>query len=168
MNNCSYLYVPYQRGKMVYPVLRPLMRTPRLPVVHWTDAPADLNGLVRFAERRNLVSARVPLHLKCSLQLALGVQVLQVTTYTLTKRESEVYARWLTRSREIFPEWSSSLRGTICRPPRYPLIPLLAPHGSCMFVAVIVDFRLQRFFTLEVGTDRLSRNMGKELPLLAA
>ena len=25
----------------------------------WTDAPADLNGPVRFAERRNLVSARV-------------------------------------------------------------------------------------------------------------
>jgi len=38
------------------------MHTPRLPVVDWTDAPADLNGLVRFAERRNLVSARVPLH----------------------------------------------------------------------------------------------------------
>ena len=38
------------------------MRTPRLPVVDWTDAPADLNGLVRFAERRNLVSARVPSH----------------------------------------------------------------------------------------------------------
>jgi len=32
------------------------MRTPRLPVVDWTDAPADLNGLVRFAERRNAVS----------------------------------------------------------------------------------------------------------------
>ena len=43
---------------MVYPALLPLMRTPRLPVVDQTDAPADLNGLVRFAERRNLVSAR--------------------------------------------------------------------------------------------------------------
>jgi hypothetical protein len=42
---------------MVYPALLPLMRTPRLPVVDWTDAPADLNGLVRFAEKRNLVSA---------------------------------------------------------------------------------------------------------------
>jgi len=31
------------------------MGTPRLPV-------ADLNELVRFAERRNLVSARVPSH----------------------------------------------------------------------------------------------------------
>ena len=41
---------------MVYPALLPLMRTPRLPVVDWTDATASLNGLVRFAERRNLVS----------------------------------------------------------------------------------------------------------------
>ena len=32
------------------------------PVVDWTDAPANLNGLVRFAERRDLVSARVPSH----------------------------------------------------------------------------------------------------------
>jgi hypothetical protein len=44
---------------MVYPALLPLMRTPRLPAVDWTDAPADLNGLVRFAKRRTLVSARV-------------------------------------------------------------------------------------------------------------
>jgi hypothetical protein len=45
---------------MVYPALLPLIRTPRLPAVDWTDAPADLNGLVRFGERRNLVSVRVP------------------------------------------------------------------------------------------------------------
>jgi hypothetical protein len=53
---------------MVHPALLPLMRTPRLPVVYWTDAPADLNGLVCFVERRNLVSACVPSHFKCSLQ----------------------------------------------------------------------------------------------------
>ena len=47
---------------MVYPALLPLMHAPRLPVVERTDAPADLNGLVRFAERPNLVSARVPSH----------------------------------------------------------------------------------------------------------
>jgi len=29
---------------------------------HWTEAPADLNRLVRFVKRRNLVSARVPTH----------------------------------------------------------------------------------------------------------
>jgi hypothetical protein len=52
---------------MVYAALLPLMRTPRVPVVDLTDAPAVLNGLVRFAERRNLVSARVPLHFKGSL-----------------------------------------------------------------------------------------------------
>jgi hypothetical protein len=40
---------------MVYTALLPLMRTPRLPVVDWTYASADLNGLVRFAERQNLV-----------------------------------------------------------------------------------------------------------------
>jgi len=40
------------------------MRTPRLPVVDRTDAPSNLNGLVRFNERRNLVSARVPSHFK--------------------------------------------------------------------------------------------------------
>ena len=42
----------------MYPALLPLMRTHRLPVVDCTDASADLNGLVRFVERRNLVSAR--------------------------------------------------------------------------------------------------------------
>jgi len=40
----------------VYGVLL-LMRTPGLPVVDWTDALAYLNGIARFAERRNLVSA---------------------------------------------------------------------------------------------------------------
>jgi len=45
---------------MVYPGLLKLMRTPRLRAVNWTDAPTDLNGLVHFGERRNLVSARVP------------------------------------------------------------------------------------------------------------
>ena len=54
---------------MVYPALLPLMRTPQLPVVDWTDAPADLNGLVCFAERRNLVSARGPSHFKRSLSM---------------------------------------------------------------------------------------------------
>ena len=52
---------------MVYPALLPLlplMCTPRLPVVDWTDDPADLNGLVRFMERQNLVSAHVPSRFK--------------------------------------------------------------------------------------------------------
>jgi hypothetical protein len=37
--------------------------TSAVPAVDWTDTPsAELNGLVRLAERRNLVSARVPSH----------------------------------------------------------------------------------------------------------
>jgi hypothetical protein len=48
------------------------MRTPRMPVVDWTDAPGDLNGLVRFSERRNLVSARVPLLFNWPLLRAQG------------------------------------------------------------------------------------------------
>ena len=52
---------------VVYPALLPLMHTPRLPVVDWTDVPADLNGLVRFVQRRNLISARVPSHVNWPL-----------------------------------------------------------------------------------------------------
>ena len=63
---------------MLYPALLPLMRTPRLPVVDWTDAPADLNGLVRFAERRNLFSARVPSHFKRGL---LNLSVIRNTAW---------------------------------------------------------------------------------------
>ena len=40
----------------------PLTLTRRKPVLDWTDNPTDINGLVRFAGRPNLVSARVPSH----------------------------------------------------------------------------------------------------------
>jgi hypothetical protein len=56
-------------GNVAYPALLPLMRTPRLPAVDRTDAPDDLNGLVRLGERRNLVSARVPSRFKRSLPI---------------------------------------------------------------------------------------------------
>jgi len=46
--------------KTVYPALLPLTRTHRLPAADWTETPADLNGLICFAERPNLVSAHVP------------------------------------------------------------------------------------------------------------
>ena len=49
----------------------PLIRTSRLPVVDWTDSPADLNGLVHFSERPNLVSARVPSRFKRALPAAI-------------------------------------------------------------------------------------------------
>jgi hypothetical protein len=53
---------------MVYPALLPLMRTPRLSVVDWTDATADLYGFVRFAGRGNLVSSYVPPRFNWPLQ----------------------------------------------------------------------------------------------------
>jgi hypothetical protein len=64
---------------MVYPALIPLMRTPQLPVIDWTDAPANLNGLVRFAERRNLVSARVSSHFNWPLQAYMQHLILCIT-----------------------------------------------------------------------------------------
>jgi len=45
------------------------MRTPRLPVVDWTDAPADLNGLIRFAEKRNWL-LRVCHHISTGLYIS--------------------------------------------------------------------------------------------------
>ena len=88
---------------MVYPALQPLIRTPRLPVVDWTDAPADLNGLVRFAERRNPVSALVPSHFNWPLETAvpLGLNFyLSITFYSRTKRLTHCANRsTLTRAR---------------------------------------------------------------------
>jgi len=64
---------------MVYPALLPLMRTPHLPVVDGTDAPADLNGLVRFAERRNLVSACVLSHFNWPLHQHIFLVFIETT-----------------------------------------------------------------------------------------
>jgi len=53
---------------MVYPALLPLMphTSAASSRLNWRP-PADLNRIVRLAERRNLVSARVPSHFKRSL-----------------------------------------------------------------------------------------------------
>jgi len=61
--------------KVVYPALITLMRTTRLPAVDWTDAPADLNGLVRFGKRRNLVFARVPSRFKRTVLFQNGLKM---------------------------------------------------------------------------------------------
>ena len=47
----------------------PLICTPQLPAVDWTDSPTDLNGLVHFSERPNLVSAHVPSRFKRAIPL---------------------------------------------------------------------------------------------------
>jgi len=45
--------------------------------------PDDLNGLVRFAERRNLVSGRLPLHFKRSLPSYNNNEINKLYTYTV-------------------------------------------------------------------------------------
>jgi hypothetical protein len=83
---------------MVYPALLPLTRTPRLPVVDRTDAPADLNGLVRFAERRNLVSARVPSHFNWPLRkvnCTCGSATVMTSPRHLTVQNSQLQRRHL-------------------------------------------------------------------------
>jgi hypothetical protein len=72
---------------MVYPALLPLMRTLQLPVVDWTDGPANLNGLVCFAERRNLISACVPSHFKRSLHSEWSLYELRKTYEGLQGRK---------------------------------------------------------------------------------
>ena len=59
---------------VAYPAILPLIRTPRLPAVDWTDSPTDLNGLVRFGERQILVSARVPSGSARALQSGIKLQ----------------------------------------------------------------------------------------------
>ena len=80
---------------MVYPALLPLMRTPQLPVVDWTDAPADLNGLVRFPERRDVVSARVPSHFKCSLIHAVIYSVQHVRFQVSVRHAASIFTVYL-------------------------------------------------------------------------
>jgi len=43
--------------------------------LNWHPRPADLNGLVRCAERRNVVSACVPSHFKSSLMIMMKLLV---------------------------------------------------------------------------------------------
>ena len=60
------------------------MRTPWLPVVDWTDAPADLNELVRFAERRT----RMPSHFNRPLLPSIILKQGHMFVDTFTDSES--------------------------------------------------------------------------------
>jgi hypothetical protein len=93
---------------MVYPALLPPMHTPWLPVVDCTEAPADLNGLIRFAEKRSLVSARVPSHFKHSLPHPTYSVNLAPSNYTLFDiRRAQRGERYATKEalREADHEW---------------------------------------------------------------
>ena len=73
---------------MVYPALLTLMRTPRLPAVNWPDSPTDLNGLVNFGERRNLVSTRVPSGFKRAILHECVWSASHYTCFTLRENAS--------------------------------------------------------------------------------
>jgi len=77
---------------MVHPALLPLMPTTRLSAVDWTDAPADLNGIVHYGERRNLVSAHVPLCFKRSLPVRTAMDRISVwSTHKMFCLQLETY-----------------------------------------------------------------------------
>jgi len=82
---------------MVYPALLPLMRTPQLPAVDWTDSPTNLNGLARFGERWNLVSACVPSGFKRATLHECVWSASHYTCFTLAENAqvpTEQEARW--------------------------------------------------------------------------
>jgi len=84
---------------VVYPALLTLMRTTRLSAVEWTDAPADLNGLVRFGERRNVVSVRVASRFKRSLPLSVSFYS-HYRGWTFLQPENMLNG-WITQSQSI-------------------------------------------------------------------
>jgi len=73
----------------------PPTRTPRKPVLDWTDTPADINELVRFAGRPNLVSALVPSHSVFTL-------LTYLRTYSM-EQSSSWETNWFSASRRNFP-----------------------------------------------------------------
>jgi hypothetical protein len=104
---------------MVYPALLPLLpliRATRLPAVDWTDAPADLNGLLRFAERRNLVSAHVPSHFNWPVPLPPWSRVFleELTACQLLKKLLAFYGTRrfitvLTKARQLSLFWAKTI-----------------------------------------------------------
>jgi len=107
---------------MVYPALLPLMRTPRLPAVDWTDSPADLNGLVRFAERPKPVSARVPSHFKRAVPHAYNWSLWIIPGYTMYLMWASFISGaryWLCRIRGLSQSLhtNSGTLSSTCKPP---------------------------------------------------
>ena len=99
---------------VVYPALITLMRTPRLPAVDWTDTPADLNGLDRFGEKQNLVSARVSSRFKRTiLTFALrSLCPLDKETWSLNRRLGGLHRRSRRWGRQTKYRSSTGIRNT--------------------------------------------------------
>ena len=103
---------------VVYPALLKLMRTPRLPAVDWTDAPTNLNGLVRFWERRNLVSARVPSRFARAIRSAPTVFICIVFMLEQTATSAPYNINWLVFITEMESVYcavrTGSLNNVVC------------------------------------------------------
>jgi hypothetical protein len=133
---------------MVYPALLPLMRTPRLPVVDWTDAPADFSGLVRFAERRNLVSACVPSHFNIHKEvaaLAIYATVIRrraiMTLITRVRNKMhKMTAKWT--SRVTFPNSSTDFDDLFFQP----FLCVFTVHPSIIMVFFLPTWCTNYFF----------------------
>jgi hypothetical protein len=132
---------------MVYPALLPLMRTPRLPVVDWTEAPADLNWFVRFAERRNLVSAGVPSHFNWPLYpYHLGFRYADIRKYQITHSPGR-----LKNCLASYDHWSFVGKWYIRKPAN---VILITPWSSVL-LEQLTDFQLVKKLPASYGNRRL-------------
>ena len=124
------------------------MRTPRLPVVGCTDAPADLNGLVRFAERRNLVSAQVPSHFKRSL-----------LAFTARRVPVNSGVNWIVVNRIIFPQKHTPAECDFF--PDNGLIPFSKTRSrtriELQFILILLESCLQTCMTYTIAERRVNK-----------
>jgi hypothetical protein len=123
---------------LVYPALLTLMRTPRLPVVDWTDAPADWNWLIHFAEKRNLVSVHVPSHFNWPLRHTLWVALTQHcrtlvhlashSAYRISRIFNNIHGSDGYHYNDLSPRTGNFWQPRCQRPPRFVnLLGILAP-----------------------------------------
>jgi len=94
---------------VVYRALLKLMRTLRLRAVDWTDAHTDLNGLVRFGERWNLVSVCVCHHVPHELYHRIPISSKEPLTqwHSITSKKTGILIRICVSSQLI-------IQNTVC------------------------------------------------------
>ena len=111
---------------MVYAALLKLMCAPRLPAVEWTDAPTDLNGLVRFGERRNMFSARVSRG--SARAIVLDEMWWPHCLFSVTRRHFTWATKSITRKLELLAlsprqvtqhKWNYQIEGVLCTVPSF-------------------------------------------------
>ena len=140
------------------------MRTPRLPVVDWTDTPANLNGIVRFAGWRNLVSARLPSHFNWPLPTVCAPCILKHENPVSIETHSFIYWRcvcltyltWDTLTLQHVCAFESFRCGIVCQLwlcASLSLINLAFPTASCnmfsiLFIYLFSSLRLSLCFSL--------------------